>query len=223
MLRALLLSVIALDAAAAEVHVFAAASLADVLKEIAAPYEKASGDRIVFNFAGSNTLARQIAAGAPADLFVSADEAQMSLVAHLGKRSIASNRLVLVVARDVTATDPARMRSMALADPRAVPAGVYAKAWLQRTGMWEAVRDKLVPTDNVRAALAAVEAGNVDAAIVYRSDARRLRTARVVREIPMDGISYPAAIVRDSPAARRFLQHLSSRAARDIFLRHGFL
>ena len=223
MLRALLLSLLALDAAAADVHVFAAASLTDVLQEIAAPYQRDTGDRIIFNFAASNTLARQIAAGAPADLFISADERQMSVVPHRGKRSIASNRLVLVVADGVNTTDLRRMRSIALADPRAVPAGVYAKAWLQRTGTWDAIRAKIIPTDNVRAALAAVEGGNADAAIVYRSDARRLRHSRMAMEIPMDGISYPAAIIRDTPAARRFLAHLSSRAAREIFVRHGFL
>src|SRR5687768_6399849 len=117
MLRALLLSLIAFDAAAAEVHVFAAASLTDVLTEIAAPYERATGDRIVFNFAASNTLARQIAAGAPADVFISADEAQMRLVPHRHKRSIASNALALVVADGIPTSDPRLMRSIALADP----------------------------------------------------------------------------------------------------------
>src|SRR5215469_4146952 len=131
------------DLRAAEITVFAAASLTDSLKALAANYEKQSGDKITFNFGASSTLARQIVAGAPADIFFSADEAQMNnlekkdLIDPATRKSRLGNSLVVVVAVDSTLTinsasdlTNAAVRQIALADPKAVPAGVYAKAWL---------------------------------------------------------------------------------------------
>lgn len=209
---------------AAEVRVFAAVSLTEALEEIARGYTR---DRIVFSFGASSLLARQIREGAPADLFLSADEAQMNALAKQGliasRASVLSNTLVVV------GVDLARAKSVALAEPSSVPAGVYARQWLQRTGMWTRIAPKVIPTENVRAALAAVDAGNADAAIVYKTDARMAKHARIVYEVPRaqaPKISYPFALLRDAAhrdAAARFLAHLRSPAALRVFRKHGFL
>lgn len=234
LLAALLL---ALPLAAAEVRVLAAASLTEALQEIGRDYERRSGDRVIFSFGGSSTLARQIEAGAPADLFLSADEAKMNTLARRGlidprtRVSVLSNRLVIVVPRTggralENPRDLVHCRRIAIAEPSSVPAGIYARQYLQTLGIWNAVSRKIVPAENVRAALAAVAAGNVDAAIVYRTDARIQKNVRVVHEVRNGPrISYPFAVVArpERPAAaRRFLAHLRSRTARDIFARHGF-
>jgi molybdate transport system substrate-binding protein len=239
---AFLLTVLSLPLRAAEITVSAAASLTDVLKQIAANYEKQSGDKIIFNFGASSLLAQQIAAGAPADIFFSADEAQMNLLAkkHLvipaTRKSVLSNSLVVVVPADstlqikspsdLTNTD---VKQIALADPKAVPAGVYAKAWLEKLQLWPAVEPKVVPTENVRATLAAVASGNVDAGVVYKTDAAISKKVKIACEVPRaDGpdINYPVALVKDSQqpdAAKKFLDYLSSKAAGQVFKQFGFL
>jgi molybdate transport system substrate-binding protein len=245
-LRALLcLGVPALTAgplAAAELQVFAAASLSDALKEIAAAYGKAAGDRLALNLGGSSTLARQIEEGAPADLFLSADEAKMDaleerkLLLPGTRRSLLSNTLVVVVPCDSTLeiSGPADLaapsiRALALAEPRSVPAGIYAREYLTRKGLWSRLRGRVVPTENVRAALAAVEAGNVDAGIVYRTDAGISQEVRIAYEVPRaeaPAISYPFAVLAGSEhkaAARRLLDYLASPAALAVFRKYGFL
>lgn len=221
---------------------FAAASLTDALKEIGAAYQDSTGVPVRFNFAASNLLARQIAAGAPADLFASADEGLMDFLAKKkrvteGTRiSLLSNTLVIVVGADSrisiqSEADLARpeVRSIALAEPQSVPAGIYAKEHLESLGLWKKVIDRVVPTENVRAALAAVESGNVDAGIVYKTDAAIAKRVRVAYEVPRaEGprISYPFSVLTsstDETAARRFLDALASPAGRAVFSRYGFL
>ncbi len=227
---------------AAEVTVFAAASLTDSLKEIATTYEKQSDAKIVFNFGASSTLARQTEEGAPADIFFSADEAKMDgleqkgLILKQTRKSRLSNSLVIVVAAEQgaaiespkdLATD--KVKRLALAEPKTVPAGIYAKEYLQKQNLWSAVESKVVPTENVRAALAAVEAGNVEAGIVYKTDAAISKKVRVAYEVPVKdspAISYPMAVVKESKqpeAARKFHQYLGSRDADQIFERFGFI
>jgi molybdate transport system substrate-binding protein len=228
MRRLLLLLLLAFSAQAAELRVSAAASLTDVLQELGAFYRQRTGTEVVFNFGASGTLARQIAAGAPADVFVSADERQMDRVPVAIRCKLLSNVLVIVMPADRPGTiDLRKARRVAIANPDTVPAGGYAKEWLVKRGLWAAVAPHLIPTDNVRAALAAVEAGHVDAGIVYRTDARILRRVRVAYEIA-DGppISYPGAVLRGAanPAdARRFLDFLISPFAQRVFRRHGFV
>lgn len=229
-------------ATAAEVRVFAAASLTDVLKEIALGYEKPGGDKIVFNFAGSNFLARQIEAGAPADIFFSADEAQMDalekkgLIATETRRNRLSNSLVIVAvpdsdlqiksAQDLTSP---KIKRIALADPAGVPAGIYAKQYLQTVNLWTALSSKIIPTENVRGALMAVQSGNVEAAIVYKTDAAISKKTKIAFEIPVSdtpAIRYPVALLKDSKdpaAAKKFLAHLFSTNATSSFQRHGFI
>jgi molybdate transport system substrate-binding protein len=227
---------------AAEISVFAAASLTDSLKEIATGYEKTFGDKITFNFAASSTLARQIEEGAPADIFFSADEAKMDglekkgLIDPATRKSRLGNALVVVVAADSplqirSAGDliNAAVKQIALADPKAVPAGIYAKAWLTRQQLWAAIESKVVPTENVRAALAAVESGNVEASVVYKTDAGISKKVKVAYEVPANDatvISYPLALVKESSqpdAAKKFLNYLDSREAGDIFRKFGFI
>ena len=213
--RFLLILLLAVPLRAAEVRVSAAASLTDAVTEIAKLYESKSGQTIVLNFGASSTLATQILNGAPVDLFLSADEAQMNRVATLVRVPLLSNRLAIV------GKPLLKARRIAIANPEAVPAGVYAKQWLQRRGLWAAVEPKLIPTENVRGALAAVLAGNADSAIVYATDSR---VGEVILDSP--SIIYPAAVLRGAEnvaGARRFLDFLQSRDAGAIFRRYGFL
>jgi molybdate transport system substrate-binding protein len=227
---------------AATINVFAAASLTETLKEIAADYEKQTGDKVVFNFGASSFLARQIEEGAPADIFFSADEAKMDglekkgLIAKSTRKSRLSNSLVIVIASEKgaairtpkdLATD--RVKRLALAEPRTVPAGIYAKEYLQNQNLWPSVEAKVVPTENVRAALAAVEAGNAEAGIVYKTDATISKKVKVAYEVPPKdnpAISYPMALMKDSKdlnAAKRFLKHLDSEEAGRVFEKSGFI
>jgi molybdate transport system substrate-binding protein len=227
---------------AADLQIFAAASLTDALKEIAPAYEAASGDKLQFNLAGSNALARQIQEGAPADVFLSADEAKMDALETAGlildttRTSLLSNSLVIVVASDSSLAIAAPkdlagpgVTRLALADTKGVPAGVYAKEYLEKIGVWEAVKDRVVPTENVRAALAAVESGNAEAGIVYKTDSAISKVVKVAYEVPVaEGpkISYPMAVVKaskNSVSAEKFLAYLQSEPALAVFRKYGFL
>lgn len=226
---------------AAQVTVFAAASLTDALKEIAAAYEPQSGDKIVFNFAASGTLARQIEAGAPADLFFSADEAKADGLEKKGllvsgiRQSLLGNALVIVTPLDgATIQTPADLTNVALGriaigDPKIVPAGTYAQAYLEKLGLWAAVSSNAVPCESVRAVLAAVESGNVAAGLVYKTDAAISRKVKVAYEVPLaDGpkITYPLALLKDAPqpdAAKNFMTYLATEPAAKIFRQAGFI
>jgi molybdate transport system substrate-binding protein len=233
---ALLLAAASLSAGE-EVVVFAAASLSDALREIGTAFEARTGHRVVLSFGGSNDLARQIRAGAPAGVFVSASSERMDelqragLVRAADRVDLLSNRLVVVVPAAAAsalarAEDLAAVRRLALGDPEAVPAGIYARLWLEERGLWARVRGRVVPTLDVRAALAAVESGNADAGIVYRTDAaisRRVRVAFEVPEAEAPLVVYPAAVVGAvGQAARAFFEHLRSPEARAVFERLGF-
>jgi molybdate transport system substrate-binding protein len=224
--------------------VSAAVSLTDALQAIAAAYARAGGGAVRFNFAGSNVLARQLANGAPADLFISADEAQMAIAAGAGaidttsRINLLGNRLAVIVRRDSPTGSLVRrlddllrpeVKHLAVGDPAAVPAGVYARRWLEAAGVWSRLESKVVPVANVRAALAVVENGSAEAAIVYATDVALSSTA--VSAFMVEGpnappIVYPAAIVahsRQAEAARRFLSFLRGPEASSIFSRFGFL
>jgi molybdate transport system substrate-binding protein len=228
-------------ARAEDVLVSAAASLTDALREVAAAHQKATGDRILLNLGASSTLARQIREGAPADLFLSADEKQMDVLDKAGlivpgtRKRVLSNTLVVVVPADnaqkiSTEEDLTRasVGIVAIAEPESVPVGVYARTYFERVGLWGMIAPKVLPTENVRATLAAVESGNVDAGIVYRSDAAISKKVRVAFEIPASrgpAISYPFALVKGAPheaAGRRLLAYLSGPAARAVFTKFGF-
>ncbi len=233
---------------AAELQVYAAASLRDVLLELEPGLEAILGADLLINLGSSGDLARQIVAGAPADVFLSADEREMDRVAVLGlleastRRDFLSNHLVVVEPLEDSADwksiftqpfDPGqlaggRIERLSLANVETVPAGRYAKAWLEARGVWSSVAKRVLPAIDVRAATAAVESGGAQAGIVYRTDASRSARVSVVFEVPRSegpAIVYPAAALRrsaDSARARRMLELLSERSARAIFERHGF-
>lgn len=225
-----------------ELTVYAAASLRDALQELAPAAERATGTRLVFNLGASNDLAREIVAANKADLFFSADEGWMDRVADAGlvdagsRRSPLANRLVVIVpagsrlqiaaAKDLAA--PA-IRRLVLANPAAVPAGKYAKAWLESAGQWTAVAERVIPALDVRAALAAVESGTVDVGVVYRTDAagsQRVRVAYLVPEGEGPRISYALAALGSRPnleSARAVAAWLCAPQAAAIFARFGFV
>ena len=226
---------------AAELTVQAAASLTDAMKEIGATYEKESGDKLQFNFGASSLLERQIEEGAPADVFLSADEAKMDALEKKGlvlagtRRSLLSNSLVIVVAVDTSVTPKSvadlakpEFKKLALAETQAVPAGIYAREYLEKLGLWAKVKDKVVPTENVRAALAAVESGNVEAGIVYKTDAlisKKVKIAFEVASAEGPKISYPIAVVKSSKElerAKKFAEYLAGPDALAVFKKFGF-
>ncbi len=221
--------------------VSAAISLTDVMEVLGPMYTKAGGAPVRFNFAASNVLARQIASGAPVDVFISADEAQMGVAEAAivpGTRvRLLGNTLVVVGRRGppggssggLAALRDARYRRVAIGDPQAVPAGVYARRLLVKEGLWDELQPKLVPVASVRAALTAVDNGAADAAFVYASDVFSYR-GTAIEALHMwppneTGILYPAALVRASrhrAEAARFLAFLCGADAAAVFEQHRF-
>lgn len=227
---------------AAPPTIFAAASLKPALDELAANGALGTpAPRLVY--AASSALARQIEQGAPAGIFISADEAWMDDVAAHGalapgtRHDLLGNGLVLVAPRSSTFTvdleDPATLlhalgrRNLAVALPRAVPAGRYASEALHALGLWNALQPKLAMSRDVRAALELVAAGECPLGIVYRSDAVSEPRVRIVAVFPPSShkpIVYPMAIVRghDDGASRKLLEALRSPRAQDVFRQYGF-
>lgn len=214
------------------VTVFAAASLRGALDEVARGYD---GD-VALSFGGSGTMARQIDAGAPADVVLLAAPVWMTWLRDRGAVQadavvdLLGNSLVLIAPADSNiAPDPADLAD-ALGDARlamgqrdAVPAGIYAREWLEVTGQWDAIAPHLAETDNVRSALALVARAETPLGVVYRTDALAEPQVRILYDIPQgthSPITYPAAALTDIGAA--FLAHLQSDDARAVFARHGF-
>lgn len=224
--------------------VLAAASLQEAITEAADAWAAHGHARPVLSFAASSALARQIDAGAPADLFASADMDWMDdverhgLVAPGTRAVMARNRLVIVAARDARIAHirrpareliPALGRDgrLAMADPAAVPAGKYGKAGLIRLGAWDAVAPRVVAAENVRAALALVERGAAPLGVVYATDALAAPGVKVVGVFPAAShppILYPIARLKAAthPDAEGFRRFLLSAAGRAILTRHGF-
>lgn len=227
----------------APLTVFAAASLSDALQAVGKAYTARTGVPVRFSFAASNLLARQIEAGARADVFVSADRQWMDHVARAGflvpgsRRDLLRGRLVLIAPADSRTTlrigpnFPLAQAlgptgRLAVGDPAYVPAGLYAKAALTRLGVWPAVRGKLASADNVRVALSYVGRHAAPLGVVYETDARAERGVKIIGIFPENShppIDYPAAIVRGAgPAARGFAAYLNGAEAKAIFRRFGF-
>jgi len=210
-----------------ELDVAAAISLKEALTDVARGWEARGGERVVFNFAGSNVLARQIEAGAPIDVFLSADERTIESIRALLQPPVPllANTLVVVSNRPMTSLrDLLPLGRVAIGDPSAVPAGVYARQALQRAGVWAAIEPKIIPCENVRAALAAVESGGADAAIVYATDARLAKRTRVALQLDEQAV-YPIAVVKGAKhaeAARRFVDYCRSAEAMRVFIARGF-
>jgi molybdate transport system substrate-binding protein len=222
--------------------VYGAASLTDALGEAARVFGERTGIDVKTSFASSSVLAKQIEAGAPADLFVSADPEWMDYLVQRGlikagsRHDLLGNRLVLIAPADSRVELRLRPGAnlaaalgagrLAAGDPDGVPAGRYARAALTKLGLWDQVAARLVRAENVRAALEYVARGEAPLGIVYRTDALADRRVRIVDTFPADShppIIYPVALTAHAgPAAARFAAFLTSVPARQIFARYGF-
>jgi molybdate transport system substrate-binding protein len=227
-------------ASAQPLAVSVASSLADVMDEVGRAFEAGGGSGVRLNIAGSNVLARQIAAGARVDVFVSADDAQMKVAGKSGRlvpgsrRNFLTNTLVVIVPATSTvavagAADLAApgMRRIAIGNPDSVPVGVYTRQWLEGQGSWTAVSRKVIPTLTARAALAAVRADRVDAGVVFATDARGVADVRVAYHVPaheVPPVRYVVAAVEGPRQAESeaFIAFLLGARARAIFEGAGF-
>ncbi|MFD1881583.1 molybdate ABC transporter substrate-binding protein [Paracoccus pacificus] len=230
-------------AAAEEVVVFAAASMKTALDQVATDFKTATGNDVTISYAGSNTLAKQIQDGAPADVFISASVDWMDAVEKNGdvvdgaRVDLLGNKLVLVAhdgdAAPVTidgnfdlkgALDGGKL-AMAMVD--SVPAGQYGKQSLTKLGLWDSVQGSVAQADNVRAALALVSTGEAPYGIVYATDAAADPNVKVVGTFPDDShdpIIYPAALLKTAadPADKAFFEALRAAPADEIFTKNGF-
>lgn len=223
--------------------VLAASSLQESLEEVADGWAKEGHPRPVLSFAATSALARQIEQGAPADLFISADQEWMDklqekhLIEPGTRRTLLGNTLVLVAptagAATVDLASPAAFTAalgkgpLALADPDAVPAGKYARAALGSLGLWTVAEGKLARAENVRAAMALVERGEAPLGVVYASDAQASAKVRVAATFPENShppILYPVGQIAgaSNPEAAAFRAYLAGEAALAVFRRHGF-
>jgi molybdate transport system substrate-binding protein len=232
------------DVACEPINIFAAASTTNVIEEIAAAYERESACSVTTVFAASGTLARQIASGAPADIFLSADIQWTDWLEQSGKIrpsnrvNLLGNDLVLVVPKtaNISETDFSDPRSLiefignerlAVGDPTSVPAGRYALSMLRQLGVSDQLKDKIVTAGSVRAALVWVARGEAGAGIVYRTDAAIEEDIKIAYAFPTPAetpIIYPMALIGRTPnqAAQGFYQHLQSYIAATTFADFGF-
>jgi molybdate transport system substrate-binding protein len=223
--------------------VFAAASMKNALDEVDAAFAKQTGIAVVASYDASSALMKQIEQGAPADVYISADQkwmdygSQKQLIDDTTRGNLLGNTLVLIASKESNlsrVTIDANLDLAALAgaariatgDVRAVPVGIYAKEALQKLGLWEAVEPKLAMVGNVRAALVLVARGEAPLGIVYATDAKAEPAVKIVGAFPDDShqpIVYPVAATRKAkPAATLYLSFLRSAAARATFERYGF-
>ena len=228
---------------AADITVFAAASLTDALNEIGKAYEAKTGNHVVFSFAASSVLARQIESSAGADMFLSADLDWMdyldkkSLLKPGTRKTLLGNHLVLIAPAGLKINVKIAPRfdlagalgnsRLAIADPASVPAGKYGKTALTNLGIWDSVSGKLAVAENVRAALAYVARGETTLGIVYNTDAKIEPRVHVVGTFPDNShapILYPVALTKDArPIAADFEKYLKSAAAKAVFAKDGFI
>jgi molybdate transport system substrate-binding protein len=230
-------------AEARDVLVFAAASLKNALDETSAAWMRETGKRVVVSYAASNALAKQIEAGAPADIFFSADLDWMDYAGSKGvikpesRISLLGNSLVLIAPKGSAVRielkpglDLASIlggNRLAMGHVEAVPAGKYGKAALEHLGAWAGVKDRIAQADNVRAALLLVSRGEAPLGIVYKTDAASDPNVTIVATFPEGShppIVYPVALTMDSsnPDAASFLTFLRSDKAKPFFERQGF-
>lgn len=224
------------------ITVYAAASLSNALNQLKSNYEKTHAVTIKTSFAGSATLAKQIEAGAPAQIFASADQQWMDylqkrrLIQAGSRRELLGNRLVLIAPKNQTIrvnlnaaqVDPALLNGrICTGDPASVPVGVYAKAALQQLGWWSTLEKRIVATDDVRTALAFVERAECTVGIVYETDAKISAKVDVIARFPTQlhpPIVYPFALLPNaSKAAQGFFQYLQTHEAQMMFSKYGFI
>jgi molybdate transport system substrate-binding protein len=230
-------------AVAADVTVFAAASLKEAMDAQAKQFEASTGNKVIVSYGASNTLAKQIEAGAPADIFISADLDWMDyldqrhLIAPNARFDLLHNTLVLIapsssnsalkIGPNFALAAALGTEKLAMANPDSVPAGKYGKSALEKLGVWASVEKQVARAENVRAALALVSRDEARFGIVYKTDALADKGVKIVDTFPPDShppIIYPAAILvsSKSPAARPLLDYLRSTQARSVWESYGF-
>jgi molybdate transport system substrate-binding protein len=229
---------------AGKITVFAAASLTNAMQDIAKEYKKENNVEVVSSFASSSTLARQIEAGAPADLFISADQKWMDYavekkaIDNASRETLLGNSLVVIASKaseqgavtldaKTTWTSLLKGGRLAVGDPDHVPAGIYAKEALQKLGAWDTLSPKLAPAEDVRGALALVERNEAPLGIVYGSDAVASKGVKVVGTFPEDShkkVEYPMAITdgHNNATVKAFYDYLKGPQASAIFKQYGF-
>ena len=224
-----------------ELSVYAAISLTDALGEIGTGFTAESGVKVYYNFAASTTLQRQLEKGATADVFISASPRQVvaleanGLLEAESRQNLLTNRLVIVSdgTAEISVETPASLAvpeisRIAIGHPNIVPAGTYAKEALTHFGLWETLHPKLIFGTDVRATLAYVIAGNVDIAVVYKTDTTLTENIKVLYQLPSEAytpIIYPAVAMKSSlrkQLARKFITYLQSTDSTEIFEKHGF-
>jgi len=225
-----------------EIIISAAASLRNAFEEIGAIYEKQTGVRARFNYAASGVLQQQIESGAPVDVFASAARQQMDSIEKKGllldgtRQNFTGNSLVLITPADSRLklgsfqdlTD-AKVGRIAIGNPKTVPAGQYAQDLLTALGLWDKLRPRFIPAENVRQVLDYVSRDEVEAGLVYASDAANTEgKIKVVAAAPKgshEDIIYPIAVIKDtknSDAAKKFIELTQSKTGRDILAKYGF-
>ncbi|KAF1083943.1 Molybdate-binding periplasmic protein precursor [Sporotomaculum syntrophicum] len=218
----------------------AAASLQDAMEELKTIYNRDNPRVIItYNFGSSGTLQKQIEQGAPADLFISAGQAQMDALAEKGliiedtRKGLVGNHLVLISGQDSSLAGfeeltGEQVGKISIGVPESVPAGKYAQEALTNLGLWDALQAKLVPAKDVRQVLTYVETGNVDAGLVYRSDAlmgKHIKEVATAPEASHQPILYPMAVIKDSrnqTTAGAFAGFLTGQEAGQVFTKYGF-
>ncbi|WKT00900.1 molybdate ABC transporter substrate-binding protein [Gallibacterium salpingitidis] len=245
--KLLVTSLLALTASLAnaeQVTVFAAASMTNALQQVAEDYKKKlPADEIVFSFASSSTLAKQIAEGAPANIFISANTKWMDYLKAKGltvagsDKILVGNELVMIANQDskIDQVDVAKgewikqldNNFLSVGDPDHVPAGQYMKAATTKLGFWDKIESKLARGKDVRAALALVERNEAPLGVVYGTDAKQSKKVKIVGVFPADSypkVEYPVALLKDhdSKAAKAFFDYLQSDDAKKVFTQYGF-
>lgn len=236
-----ILALAGMGSALADVTVFAAASLTNALTDIGKAFESQHGARVKFSFAASGALAKQIEAGAPADVFASADTKWMDHLYEKGKIDgdsrvdLLGNTLVLVAPTgkkfpvtmakgfDFAAAFSGKLCTGVV---DSVPVGIYAKEAMTHLGWWEHIRYRIVGTEDVRSALNLVERGECGAGIVYETDAKQSKKVEIVAKFPAEThakIVYPFAMVKQSGDAEKFMDFLKEKPAAEIFQKYGFI
>jgi molybdate transport system substrate-binding protein len=216
-----------------EITVSAAISLSDAFKDLGTEFQKNHPEvKINFNFAASGVLEKQIEQGAPVDLFASASQKEIDLLEEKGlivrstRTNFTRNKLVIIAHSRLTIEELKNLDKIAVGDPKTVPAGRYAQTFLENAGVYEMLKSKLIPAENVRQVLDYVERGEVDAGFVYFSDTLKSNmSVSSINDSLYPAIVFPIAVINDSqqPAiSRQFIEYIQSNEGQTILQKYGF-
>ncbi|MEI0596706.1 molybdate ABC transporter substrate-binding protein [Brachyspira pilosicoli] len=224
-----------------EIYVLAAASLTDVLTELANNYKQETSTEIIFSFASSGALQAQIEASAPADIFFSAAQKQMNALEEKGlidsetRKDLLENKVVLISPKNsnlniksFTDITNSNVKKLGLGEPKSVPVGQYSEEILSNLSILDIAKEKAVYGSDVRNVLDWVETAEVDCGIVYATDAKIAKNINIIAEAPEDThkkVIYPISIVKSSQnkeEAKKFIEYISTDKSKEIFQNYGF-